>query len=112
MLTVEYSARDFDDVAWDAIDRGEPVDVVVRGWRVPIIRRSMPLCEAFFGRARRAGRHSRSEILRLGLYGWFSPWLLGSYNHAILAGMAAHWRESDGAIIVSFRRPSPADHRP
>ena len=106
MLTVEYSVRNF-DLAWDAIDRGEPLDVIVRGWRVPILRRSMPLCAVFFGRERRSGRHTPSEILRIGLYGWFSPWLLGIYNHAIVAGMTAQWRETEGAIIVSFRPRSP-----
>ncbi len=109
MLTVEYNARDFDNLAWDAIDRGEQVDIVVRGWRVPIVRRSMPLCETFFGRARRSGLHRPSEILRLGLYGWFCAWLLGTYNHAILAGMTAYWREAEGAIIISFRPLSLAD---
>jgi hypothetical protein len=64
VLTVEHGDRKFDRLTWDAIDRGEPLDVVVRGWRVPILRRSMPLCEAFFGLARRSGPHRRSEILR------------------------------------------------
>jgi hypothetical protein len=109
VLTVQYGAHNFDDLAWRAIDRGEPLEVIVRGWRVPFVRRSMPLCEVFFGRERRSGRHRLSEILRLGLYGWFSPWLLGTYNHAILAGMAAEWREAEGAIIVSFRPLSSAD---
>jgi hypothetical protein len=106
-VTVEYGARDFDNQAWSAIDRGEAVDIVVRGWRAPIVRRSLPLCEAFFGRERSSGRHSLRNIVRLGLYGWFSPWLLGTYNHAVLAGMSAHWRETDGAIVVSFKPSTP-----
>ena len=52
----------------------------------------MPLCEAFFGRERRSGPHTLGEKLRVALYGWFSPWLLGIYNHAIIAGMTAQWR--------------------
>ena len=65
MLTVEYGERKFDRLAWDAIDRGEPLDVVVRGWRVWILRRSMPLCAAFFGRERRSGPHTpRREAAR------------------------------------------------
>jgi len=107
VLTVEYGDRKFDRLAWDAIDRGEPLDVVVRGWRVPILRRSMPLCEASFGRERRSGSHTRGEKLCVALYGWFSPWLLGIYNHAIIAGMTAQWRETEGAILVSFRPRSP-----
>jgi hypothetical protein len=63
LLTVEYNARNFDR-AWEAIDRGEPLDVVVRGWRVPILRRSVPLCEAFFGRERRSGAHTTGEAPR------------------------------------------------
>jgi hypothetical protein len=106
LLIVEYSGHDFDS-AWDAIGRGEPLDVIVRGWRVPILRRSMPLCEAFFGRERRLGPHTLGEKLRMALYGWCSPWLLGIYNHAIITGMTAHWRETDGAIIVSFRPRLP-----
>jgi hypothetical protein len=102
VLTVQDSARNLDQ-AWDAIDRGEPLDVVVRGWRLSIVRRVMPLCEAFFGRERRLGHHTRGEKLRLVLYGWFSPTLLGIYNHAIFAGMTAHWRETEGQIVVSFR---------
>jgi len=106
VLTFEYEVRNF-DLAWNAVDRVEPFDVIVRGWRAPILRRSIPLCEVFFGRERRSGPHTPSEILRIGLYGWFSPWLLGIYNHAIIAGMTAQWRETERAIIVSFRRRSP-----
>jgi hypothetical protein len=106
VLTFEYDVRNFDR-AWDAVDRGEPFDVIVRGWRVPILRRSMPLCEVFFGRERRSGPHTPSEILRIGLYGSFSPWLLGINNHGIIAGMTAHWRETEGTITVSFRPRSP-----
>jgi hypothetical protein len=64
-----------------------PLDMVVRGWRVPILRRPMPLCEAFFGCEHRSGPHTLGEKLRVVLYGWFSPWLLGIYNHAVIAGM-------------------------
>jgi len=66
MLTVEYSGRNFDS-AWDAIDRGEALDVVVRGWRVPILRRSLPLCAVFFGRERRLNHHRPTKILHWAL---------------------------------------------
>ena len=38
--------------------------------------------------------------MRIGLYAWFSPWVLGIYNHAIIAGMTAQ--------LVRDRR---CDHR-
>jgi hypothetical protein len=102
LLTVEYNARNF-DLAWEAVERGQPLDVVARGWRVPILRRSMPLCVAFFGRQRRASPHTAAEKLRMAVYGWFSAGLFGIYNHAIIAGMTADWRQIGGQIVVSFR---------
>jgi hypothetical protein len=87
VLTLEYSARDAYEQAWSAIDRGEAVDIVVRGWRVPILRRSRPLFEEFFGLERRSARHSAGQILRFALYGWFTVWLLAAYNHAIFTGI-------------------------
>src|SRR5690242_9026385 len=100
LLTVAYNARNFDR-AWDAVDRGEPLDVIVRGWRVRTVHRAMPLCVAFFGPDRRDGPHTAREKLRMLVYGWFSPLLFGIYNHAITAGMTAHWRQTDREVVVS-----------
>jgi len=101
MVTIEYSSGDFETVAWPAIKRGEAVDVIVRGWRVVILRRSLPLWEIFFGPRRRA--HSWGELWRIGLYGWMTVWLLGTYNHAVSKGMTVSWREAADSVVISFR---------
>jgi hypothetical protein len=101
--TIEYRDRDVLDEAFFAIDQRLTVDIIVRGWRVPLVRRAMPLCEAIFGARSRGERHTRLDVLWLGLYGWWSSTLLGIYHHAVFNGMTADWRETDGVIVVSFR---------
>lgn len=104
VTTIEYSDRDVFNKAWSAIDQRLPVDIIVHGWRVRFVRRAMPLCDAIFGARSRGERHTRLDLLRLGLYGWWSAsTLLGIYHHAVFTGMIADWRETDGAIVVSFR---------
>jgi hypothetical protein len=101
-ISVAYSLRNADDVAWAAIDRSEPVDIVVEGWRVAFVKRSLPLCELFFRSGHPLRRHVR-HLLAMALYGCVTPSLVGIYNHAVVAGMRATWRESGNSLIVSFR---------
>lgn len=108
VTTIEYSDRNVVDKAWKALDQRLAVDIIVRGWRVALVRRAMPLCPVFFGCGRPSARHTAGEILRMGLYGWWSAALLGIYNHALLVGMTAAWRETTGAIVVSFRSSTNA----
>src|SRR5262249_58965901 len=104
MLTVEYSGSNFDS-AWDAIDRGEALDVVVRGWRVPILRRSLPLCAVFFGRERRLNHHRPTEILRIWLFGSVCPRVVLVFNHPTHCSVERPRREEQEGGNPSFLRP-------
>jgi hypothetical protein len=83
VTTLEYRDPDVLNKAWRALDQRHAVDIIVRGWRVPLVRRAMSLGPVFYGPF---ARPTFGDILRMGLYGWWSATLLGIYNHAFLPG--------------------------
>jgi hypothetical protein len=115
-VRIEYPRDDALSTAWAAIDRGEPVEMVIRSpWRVRLARKALPLCRFFFESSERPWR-TLPNLLAFAVYGWPLAPLLAVYNHAVLTGMRPAWTEAEGeaegGIIVSFapaaaRGPEP-----
>jgi hypothetical protein len=103
MVTVDYQQSDFCTAAWAALDRREPLDVIIPGWRVEILRRCLPLWMVSLGPTPR--RTTYSEICRMAVCGFPLAWLMGVYNHALFQG----WRRiGSSEIAPSQSRSGPA----
>src|SRR5262245_44819851 len=101
MLVLEYASKDVDRNAWSAIDRKEPLQLIVRGNKRAALKRALPFYQEYFD-ARRRGIRKRSFWLKFGYYGLTMPTFWGIYNHAELAGMKIATQEKDDCLVVSF----------
>mgnify|MGYP001568002052 CR=1 FL=1 len=104
MLTLGYEENHFYDAATEAIEREEPFDVVIKGFRARIIRKARPLIGLLFDNPEQPIRSKRFTILRLfTTYLLLSPTFWGVRFLATRAGMNESWNVEDGVLTVSFR---------
>ncbi|HEX9275959.1 MAG TPA: hypothetical protein VGA51_06120 [Casimicrobiaceae bacterium] len=101
MQMIEYGSKDFDKNAWAAIDKREPLQLIVRGEKQKTLKRALVFYQDYFD-ARRRGIKKRSTWLKFGYYGIRAPTFWGIYNHAELARMKVSTEEREDCLIVSF----------
>lgn len=105
---LEYGAKNFDKAAWEAIDRRESVQLLVKGGKRATVKRALEYYREYFD-ARRRGQRKRGAWWKFGWYGFRMPAFWAVYNHAELAGMRVATEERDDCLVVTF---SPANLAP
>lgn len=105
MTNIEYGSSNFDREAWAAIDRREPLTLIVRGRKRKALKRALAFYKEYY-EAKRRGEKKASTWLKFGLYGLRMPTFWGIYNHAELAGMLISTEETEDCFVVSIVPPS------
>lgn len=105
MLVIEYGAKDFEKVAWKAIDERQPVQIVVRDGKRGAVKKALDLYRQYFD-GRRKGVKDRSLWFKFGYYAIRMPTFWGIYNHAELARAQVVSDEQGDSLLISF---FPAD---
>ena len=101
MLALDYQQENFSDVAWDAIDRGEPFEVVITGKKIKILRKFIVLFLKY-EEAKRRRHPSKGLLPLLALYGIWFPTFGSILIHASTWRVNTRLEEMANRLIVSF----------
>ena len=107
MLSLEYGSKDFDRLAWQAIDRRDAVQLLIAGRKRSAVKRAIE-CYSEYVSSGRSGKRKRSLLLKFAWYVFRVPAFWGLHNHAELAGMQIRTEERDHHLVVMFLPPHMA----
>jgi hypothetical protein len=98
---LEYGAKEFDRTAWSAIDRGEIIQLLVRGEKRSAVKRALEFYQEY-AYARRLGQKKPWSWWKFGWHGIRAPAFWALYNHAQLAGMRVATEDRVDCLVVTF----------
>lgn len=101
MTTLEYGAKEFDKTAWNAIDRGESVRLLIRENKRSAVKSALEFYREY-ANAKHRGQRKRGAWWMFGWYGFRAPAFWALYNHAQRAGMRVSTEERVDCLVVTF----------
>jgi hypothetical protein len=101
MLRLNYSDENLLNHAFKAIDSNESFSILVTGWQVRILKKSIPMyIEYFYKKDVRNEKKKKTEILKFAPFGILTSTLWGIINKAILNEMTINYNEENDTLII------------